>query len=600
MGHPLGWRRVCAAGAAAFVLGAGTGAWLKWSAPASSDAPAAVVVAVAPPPVPHRAAPVQAVPVEAVPLQATTTQPPPRALSLALHAGAGGMCSLDAVKAADLAAALAPRLVATLVPLRRPAPERRPPPDMALWPGGVGACDRDEARTANAAHLLDRPAAPAPIPLRAPLHEPAAPEPAPLAPPVPALPLVALELVDIGSCRLASTVPPSWSRLPEPLPPPDFAPSYALLAAAAAAAVEPSPAAPGNAPSSDEPPPGPTLDSVLEAAAAQVAALDEAERQARRAAPRPEPVPLPVPEAEMAEAEMAQAPEAPASPLPEPPLPDIAEPEAFPETVRHAVRIDPRRIDEASDLGLPVPRQLVERLPLDIESAGSIEERKMRFLAAVLPLVLHVNEEVEADRRRLEQLAQAARNGLAHGYRDAAWLTQLAERYRAPEAAGGAEVDFDGLLRRVDVVPPSLALAQAAEESGWGRSRFARNGNALFGQITLGEDGLMPRGGRPGRDYRIRVFDRLLDSVRSYVHNLNTHWAYTGLRAARAAQRADGRYPDGLTLASGLLKYSERGPAYVANVQAIIRGNLLYRLDGARLHGEEPALWTYLPAGTRG
>lgn len=567
VGHPLGWRRVCAAGTVAFVLGAGTGIWLKGAAHAPPpDAPRAVVVAVAPPPAAPPAAPARAGALRAL---------------LALHAPATTACSVGEAVAADLASAFTARPVATLLPLRQPAQAAdpvRPGIELALRPKGTGACGRDEARTADILPLLDRPAMPTLLPLREPPPPAPAPAPAPApghrAPPV----LAALELVDIGLCRPAPAVPPGWSRLPEPLPPPEVATSYALLAAAAAAARQPAPVAEA-VPQTDEPPAGPTLDSVLAAAAAQVAALGEAEQQARREALAPAPPPEPEAEPE---------PEPEPQPEPEPgPGTEVLEPEPAP---LHA-SLDPDR---------PVPRLLAERLPPDLESAGTVEERKTRFLAAVLPLVLHVNEGIEADRRRLQHLAAAAQAGTAPGYRDAAWLAQLAGRYGMPEAAGGPDTDFEGLLRRVDVVPPSLALAQAAEESGWGRSRFARNGNALFGQITLGEDGLMPRGGRPGRDYRIRAFDRLLDSVRSYVHNLNTHWAYAGLRAARAAQRASGRYPDGLTLARGLLRYSERGHAYIANVQAIIRGNLLHRFDGARLHGDEPQRWTYLPVGTRG
>ena len=158
------------------------------------------------------------------------------------------------------------------------------------------------------------------------------------------------------------------------------------------------------------------------------------------------------------------------------------------------------------------------------------------------------------------------------------WLTRLALRYDASPS------DPVGLLSRVDIVPPSLALAQAGEESGWGASRSARLGNAMFGQATW--DGAGPPIGEAvnGRVPRLRVFERLSEGAEAYVRNLNTNRAYESFRAVRAAERRAGRPLDGARLATGLMRYSERGQAYIDTIRTHIRANQLHRLDDARLH----------------
>ena len=136
----------------------------------------------------------------------------------------------------------------------------------------------------------------------------------------------------------------------------------------------------------------------------------------------------------------------------------------------------------------------------------------------------------------------------------------------------------------VDCHAPSLALAQSAEESGWGTSRVAQEGNALFGQFTWSDDGsLLPNQRGDGLRYRIAVFDQLMDCVKSYALNLNSHPAYDKFRRARAAQRHDDDALDGFALAGTLGPYSERGLAYVRAVRTIIRRNALDVFDHARL-----------------
>lgn len=229
------------------------------------------------------------------------------------------------------------------------------------------------------------------------------------------------------------------------------------------------------------------------------------------------------------------------------------------------------RLDNVARNG-QVPPLFLSAVPDDLDQMPEIDAKKRVFLRLMLPLVLVVNEEIAEDRRRLQAMADGR---VPH---DPAWLAELAARYRA-EGASPAQ-----LLRKVDVVPPSLALAQAAEESGWGTSRFVRKANNLFGHVG---STVTPKGDTAGP--RMAAFATLHEAVRAYVHNLNTHPAYEGLRRARATARARGAAPDGATLAGSLSRYSERGEAYVDTIRLLIRGNRLDRFDHARIGGGHPA-----------
>jgi uncharacterized FlgJ-related protein len=148
----------------------------------------------------------------------------------------------------------------------------------------------------------------------------------------------------------------------------------------------------------------------------------------------------------------------------------------------------------------------------------------------------------------------------------------------------------------VDAIPPSLALGQAAYESGYGTSRFAREGNALFGQWTYGGEGMKPRKKRASKgNYAVAAYDWPLDSVRDYMRNLNTHRAYQGLRDERAAARADGRVPTGAELAATLTSYSEKGAEYVKELQGIMRTNELAVADRATLQAAPAILLIDVP-----
>jgi Bax protein len=228
---------------------------------------------------------------------------------------------------------------------------------------------------------------------------------------------------------------------------------------------------------------------------------------------------------------------------------------------------------------MSVPRILVDAMPADIAGVKSPADRKRVFIQLMLPLALRVNEQILVERERLTKMNEKL--GGFFGTLDpdeAEWLDGMRRRY------GLETADIGALLRRVDVVPPSLALAQAAEESGWGTSRFAREGNALFGQRTFAQGkGLVPLSRGEGQNFEVMIYDRLLDSVAAYMANLNSHRAYKEFRLAREYQRKTWGLLDGYDLAGTLERYSERGEAYVGTIRSIIANNDLRTLDSAQL-----------------
>lgn len=232
-----------------------------------------------------------------------------------------------------------------------------------------------------------------------------------------------------------------------------------------------------------------------------------------------------------------------------------------------------------------VPRLFLASMPADLLKVREIRLKKRIFFKSVLPLILQVNEEILVDRRRLWTLRAQMKLGQRIKAADRLWLIVMAERYKVKQG------NMDEILHRVDVIAPSLALAQAAAESGWGTSRFAREGNAIFGEWTFSRtNALTPRARDEGKTHAIRAFPSLLDSVRSYAFNLNTHRAYRKLRVSRSAMRRNGEPIEGMVLASGLLSYSERGAEYVEIIRSIIDANNLHRLDDARLRGQTSAI----------
>jgi Bax protein len=228
-----------------------------------------------------------------------------------------------------------------------------------------------------------------------------------------------------------------------------------------------------------------------------------------------------------------------------------------------------------------VPRVFVKAMPKDIGKVPSTARRKAVFIKTMLPLVLRTNEELRAIRAKVLALTAREAKGQAMTPVERTWLAAQYDRF------GVSRNDSRGLLLRVDVIPPSLAVAQGAEESGWGSSRFALEGQALFGQRTHSNaPGLVPVNRAAGARFKIKSFGHLLEGVRSYAQNLNTHPAYARFRAVRAQMRAEAGGTHGLDayrLVDALKNYSERGADYLKTIKSIIRVNDLRALDGARL-----------------
>jgi Bax protein len=221
--------------------------------------------------------------------------------------------------------------------------------------------------------------------------------------------------------------------------------------------------------------------------------------------------------------------------------------------------------------GARVPRVFVAALPQDIDQLRTVREKRETFIRAVLPMILAVNERIAAERRYLLELRRRAEAGEALPPADTAWLAAMIERYKLNGKS--KKIDWTALLERVDVVPPSLALAQSIVETGWGASAPARRSNALFGMI----------GGDGTDTAKLAAFESLYASVAAYVHNLNSFAAYTDFRRQRAALRAEGRLPDGHALATTLLRYSELGIEYTRHIQAVIEKESLKPFDDSQL-----------------
>ncbi|MBO6560506.1 MAG: glucosaminidase domain-containing protein [Nisaea sp.] len=252
------------------------------------------------------------------------------------------------------------------------------------------------------------------------------------------------------------------------------------------------------------------------------------------------------------------------------------------EFVFGTVGFDLKQVRRGSE---PVPAIYVSSLPDDLGFIDEVGRKKKLFFSAVLPLVLSANERVSRDRAKLVRLRDRVLDGANLHSSEKDWLLRLADRYGVESSGDIDRPLLNALNRRVDVVPVSLALAQAAVESGWGSSRFARHGNALFGQRAWSDDkGIVPTERTDSEGHVVRKYDTLLSSVSSYIHNLNTHPSYSDFRSYREEMRESGERLDGKRLAGGLLAYAEIGEEYVDILRRVIEKNRLNELDDALLN----------------
>ncbi len=237
-----------------------------------------------------------------------------------------------------------------------------------------------------------------------------------------------------------------------------------------------------------------------------------------------------------------------------------------------------------------VPRVYLSDLPDRWREKHSKEistaDKKRLFFRVIAPIVLRINELIAADRTRAKEITERLSLGQSVSPEDQAWLQALAVRYKLIKSTDD-RLDPDRypeLLQRVDIIPPSLSLAQAASESGWATSRFAAEGNSLFGQWTWGK-GMTPKEQRVAAhgDHRIAAFGSTAEAAYAYALNLNTQNAYRDLRLMRADLRRRNLRISGEVLADTLIRYSERGQAYVDDLKGIMRQNRLDAADDAYL-----------------
>jgi Bax protein len=229
-----------------------------------------------------------------------------------------------------------------------------------------------------------------------------------------------------------------------------------------------------------------------------------------------------------------------------------------------------------STLKQGVPPLIVEKFPEDFYELAAGSERTRIFFLTLLPMILLVNEEITVERNALLELFSRHDRNEPLNRTELEQISAAADHYKVKSDPLTDRHARLLLLNRLDKIPPSLALAQAASESAYGTSRFARLGNNLFGEMTFNDtEGIMPLNREEGTRHRARVFPTLLDSLRAYINNLNTHPAYQELRQIRQELQLRGEDVRGMELARGLELYSTRKEAYVDDIRTIIRANNL-------------------------
>ena len=213
------------------------------------------------------------------------------------------------------------------------------------------------------------------------------------------------------------------------------------------------------------------------------------------------------------------------------------------------------------------------KLPKDLKTLGDTKKKRELFIKIILPLILDENEKIINDRKKLFKILGKNFNTVG----ERVWLKRRFKEYKIDDQ------DLAKLKMRMDIIPVSLAIAQAANESGWGTSRFALEGNALFGQWTWSKKGISPKNKDPDQSHKILQFQILKASVRAYKNNLNTHNAYQEFREVRAQLRQEGKQIVGLDLSKYIKNYAAIGEKYVAIIEDIIERNSLTDFDKATL-----------------
>ena len=234
--------------------------------------------------------------------------------------------------------------------------------------------------------------------------------------------------------------------------------------------------------------------------------------------------------------------------------------------------------DVEYDLGKVRSQKLVKpiyftQFPRDLDALESTKLKKETFIKIVLPLIVAENERIIAKRKKLNILSKKKYTTDL----EKQWLRQKLLEYKVKKG------DLKELSVRMDIIPTSIALAQAAKESGWGTSRFALEGNAIFGQWTWSGQGIAPLDRESNKNHKILKFPILRASVKAYQNNLNTHKSYSKFREKRLSLREKKRKINGLDLTETLNNYAQTGLEYTKILNQIIKQNRLTDFEPVRL-----------------
>ncbi|MDF2939773.1 MAG: flagellar biosynthesis protein FlgJ [Gammaproteobacteria bacterium] len=221
------------------------------------------------------------------------------------------------------------------------------------------------------------------------------------------------------------------------------------------------------------------------------------------------------------------------------------------------------------------------QLPDFKKSTSSSDQKRQYFIDFMLPKIEAANLQLTVTRQRIQHLAQYYNRYGKLNRADQEWLQEIAQEYEvSPFNFNTRTLNVTPLLERVDIIPPSLVLAQAINESAWGTSRFAQQANNIFGQWCFSQGcGLVPKQRPEGAIYEVQKFPDILASVDAYMYNLNTNDVFEPFRELRAQLRAENQPLTGQALASGLLNYSQRHQDYVDSIQAGISNYNLAQYD---------------------
>jgi len=233
-----------------------------------------------------------------------------------------------------------------------------------------------------------------------------------------------------------------------------------------------------------------------------------------------------------------------------------------------------------------IPHIQINAVPADLKTAP-IQEKKTLFLRLMIPIILAEKKHLREKRELIEQIFSREEAPITP--ESSPWFTSLLKEYRV-----SLKLDFEAqkqqLLKKVDELPTSFILAQAAIESGWGTSRFAIEGNSLFGEWTYGKNkGLVPNERQEGKSHQVKAFANISESVRSYIRNINRNRAYQELREIRAQMRQQNKKLDASKLAEGLIRYSEKGVDYVTTVQKLLNSPEFKLIESLDLQPESVA-----------